>query len=288
MARVATIDYHVTSECSQECPYCWGPREVAAVDTATAVAIVDRIAGVGARRIVFTGGDPLKRDDLGALICRARRTGLEVALSTTGDLLTAAFLAEHADEIDLVSLPLDGASEEVSRRTKKEGHFSAIMNALDLLTAHPSVDVKVATPVTRHNLADVPHIVRLLDGRAEAMPNRLFYNVFQAFPRSMDADVAWEELLVTDAEFGALREEIEAARHAFPINWLDHGTLDRLYVMVFPDGSLVIPAGAFFRSYGPFLQVADLDELLARADFDAPKHLRHSRGWGKDRGARST
>jgi MoaA/NifB/PqqE/SkfB family radical SAM enzyme len=279
--RVATIDFHVTSECSQECAYCWGPQEVPAVDAKTALAIVDRVAAVGARRIVFTGGDPMKRDDLGELIRRARRAGLEVALSTTGDLLTAAFLAEHAAEIDLVSLPLDGASEEVSRRTKKEGHFAAVLAALDLLAVHPAIDVKVATPVTRHNLADVPNIVRLLERRASALPNRLFYNVFQAFPRSMDASVAWEELLVTSAEFAALQQEVESAPHPFRINWLSHETLDRLYVMVFPDGSLVVPAGNTFRGYGPFLDVGDLDAVLARADFDAAKHLRHSRGWAR-------
>lgn len=281
MARVATIDYHVTSECSQECPYCWGPQEVPAVDTATARAIVDRIAASDARRIVFTGGDPLKREDLGELVGRARRAGLEVALSTTGDLLTAGFLAAHAAELDLVSLPLDGASEEVSCRTKKEGHFAAVMAALDLLASHPTVDVKVATPVTRHNLADVPNIVRLLDGRARVLPNRLFYNVFQAFPRSMDPGVAWEELLVEAGEFARLRAEVEASPHAFRINWLGHDTLDRLYVMVFPNGDLVIPVGSSFRSYGPFLEVEDLDAVLARADFDAAKHLRHSRGWGR-------
>jgi molybdenum cofactor biosynthesis enzyme MoaA len=264
MPRFATIDLHVTSECSQECPYCWGPQEVPTVDTATALAIVERIAATGARRIVFTGGDPLKRDDLGELIGRARRTGLEVALSTTGDLLTSAFLAEHAAEIDLVSLPLDGASEEVSRRTKKEGHFTAVMAALELLAAHPAIDIKVATPVTRHNLADVPNIVR-------------------AFPRSMDASVRWEELLVTAAEFAALQKQVGSAPHPFAINWLSHQTLDRLYVMVFPDGSLVVPVGGSFRSYGPFLQVADLDALLAGADFDSAKHLRHSRGWGRRR-----
>lgn len=288
MSRVATIDFHVTSECSQECPYCWGPQEVPAVDTATATAIVERIAAVGARRIVFTGGDPLKREDLGLLIRRARRAGLEVALSTTGDLLTAAFLAEHAGEIDLVSLPLDGASEEVSCRTKKEGHFAAVMAALDLLAAYPAVDVKVATPVTRHNLADIPNVVRLLDGRASALPNRLFYNVFQAFPRSMDPGVAWESLLVTAPEFAALQRRVGAAPHSFRINWLSHETLDRLYVMVFPDGSLVIPAGTAFRSYGPFLAVSDLDAVLARAEFDSAKHLRHSRAWAKGAGPSPT
>jgi len=281
MPRFATIDFHVTSECSQECPYCWGPHDVSAVDTATALAIVKRIAAVGARRIVFTGGDPMKREDLGTLTRGARRAGLEVALSTTGDLLTAEFLAEHAAEIDLVSLPLDGAGEEVSQRTKKEGHFTAVLAALDLLAAHPGIDVKVATPVTRHNLADVPDIVRLLDERAAEMPNRLFYNVFQAFPRSMDASVPWESLLVSAAEFAALEEEIAARPHPFRINWLSHETLDRLYVMVFPDGSLVVPVGGSFRSLGPFLDVVDLDEALARADFDAAKHLRHSLGWSR-------
>jgi len=284
MPRVATIDFHVTSECSQECPYCWGPQDVAAVDTSTARAIVARIAETGARRIVFTGGDPLQREDLGDLILHARVWGLEVAVSTTGDLLTAAFLSAYGTAIDLVSLPLDGASEEVSHRTKKEGHFAAVLAALGLLAAHPGIDVKVATAVTGHNLADVPHIAELLEEEAAVMPNRLFYNVFQAFPRSMNPGVAWDDLVVSAAEFDALRAEVERQRHRFRVNWLSHETLDRLYVMVFPDGSLVIPAGPSFHQYGPFLAVADLDALLAGVGFDTPKHLHHAAGWQRPAG----
>ena len=89
MGSVVTMDFHVTSECSQECPYCWGPQGFDdPVDTATAVAIVDKIAQLGVRRVVFTGGDPLARTDIGELIEAARSVGLEVALSTTGDELT--------------------------------------------------------------------------------------------------------------------------------------------------------------------------------------------------------
>ncbi len=202
-----------------------------------------------------------------------------MALSTTGDELTSQFLVDYGASIDLISLPLDGASEEVSRRTKKEGHFTAVMAALDLLAAHPAIDIKVATPVTRHNLEDVPNIVRLLDQRARSMPNRLFYNVFQAFPRSMATGVDWDALVVSGTEFRALRHGIEATPHPFTINWLDHETLDKLYVMVFPDGSLTIPSGESFAFYGNFLDIEDLDEFLRSTDFDAPKHLRHARGW---------
>lgn len=282
MIRVATIDFHVTSECSQECPYCWGPQDYEnPVDTPTAEAIVRRIARSGARRIVFTGGDPLRRADIGHLIQVARQGGLEVALSTTGDELTRVFLDEHGPAIDLISLPLDGPSEEVSARTKEPGHFAAVLRALDLLADFPRIDVKVATPVTRKNLADVPAVVTLLDERATRMPNRMFYNVFQAFPRAM-GEVDWDELVVSAAEFAALREAVETYPHRVRIHWLDHETLDRLYVMIFPDGTLTVPSGTAFRFYGPILEVDDLEALLVRSEFDAGKHLEHSRKWGRE------
>jgi MoaA/NifB/PqqE/SkfB family radical SAM enzyme len=281
LSGVATFDFHVTSECSQECAYCWGPLGIPEVDTGTALAIISKIRSGGSRRIVFTGGDPLQRADIGSLIVHASRQGLEVAVSTTGDQLTASFLEAYGPHIDLISLPLDGSTEEVSCRTKKPGHFAAVMAALDLLEEHSGIDVKVATPVTRHNLEDVPNIARLLDERARRLPGRLFYNVFQAFPRSMSLDVAWPEMLVDDSAFAALRRRVEATPHDYRINWLDHETLDRLYVMIFPDGTLTVPVGSDFRNYGPFLEVEDLEELLANTEFDAPKHHRHASGWSR-------
>ncbi|MDJ0952234.1 MAG: radical SAM protein [Acidimicrobiia bacterium] len=271
----------MTAECSQECAYCWGPQGISAVDTYTALAIISKIADEGSRRIVFTGGDPLQRADLGVLINHAAQIGLEVAVSTTGDLLTEAFLEEHGSRIDLISLPLDGSCEEVSSRTKKPGHFAAVMAALDLLESFAPIAVKVATPVTKHNIADVPNIVALLDRRAAALQGRLFYNVFQAFPRSMASDVEWEEMVVADDEFRELREQVETTDHPYRINWLSHETLDKLYVMVFPDGTLTVPVGSEFRNYGPFLEVTDMDSLLDVAEFDRAKHQRHSQGWSR-------
>jgi MoaA/NifB/PqqE/SkfB family radical SAM enzyme len=279
MPRVATIDYHVTSECNEECVYCWGPQGIEEVDTETAAAIVARIAECGARRIVFTGGDPLKRHDIGSLVRLADDIGLEVAVSTTGDELTAEFLDEYAAHIALISLPLDGPNEEVSSRTKKAGHFTAVMAALDMLARHPAIDVKVATAVTRCNIAHVPDIVALLDARAAAMPNRLFYNVFQAFPRSMNPEVSWEEYVVSLSEFAELAQEVGAASHLVRVNWLNHETLDKLYVMVFPDGTLTIPVGGSYASYGRLLEIEDLDVVLEQASFDVAKHLRHAEGW---------
>ena len=116
------------------------------------------------------------------------------------------------------------------------------------------------------------------------LPNRLFYNVFQAFPRSMADEVAWDDLVVSNDEFAELRRLVDQEEHSYRINWLDHETLDRLYVMVFPDGSLTVPSGGSYLSYGPFLAVDDLEALLEQTRFDAVKHRRHSRGWSRRTG----
>lgn len=280
MPKVATIDFHVTSECNQACPYCWGPQGYDhPVDTTTAINIITYVKQVGARRIVFTGGDPLKRPDIGVLLRHAREIGLQVALSTTGDEVTPAFLEEFGDYIDLISLPLDGATEAINARTKKPGHFDAIMRDLDWLRRHPHIDVKLCTPVTGHNLADVPNILSLAEGYAQTTLARVFYNIFQAFPRSMSPQ-SWDGILVSAEEFTALKQQV-AGRQRIHVNFLDHATLDRLYVMIFPDGNLVVASGPHYLSYGPFLQIEDLDAVLASSPFDDARHLLHSLGWEK-------
>lgn len=277
---VSTVDFHITAKCSQACPYCWGPRRFRnPVDTESAQRIIARIKELGIRRIVFTGGDPLQRPDALDLIRYAKETGLETALSTTGDLVTPEILKGLSPFLDLISLPLDGSTEKINAITKHPGHFSAIMQSLAWLRSYPSIDVKVCTPVTRHNLGDIPAIAQLVEEYSHTTQARVFYNVFQAFPRAMFS-VKWEKLVVTDEEFAALKHQI-GAQEDIRINFLDHNVLDRLYMMVFPDGSLTIPKGSDYLNFGPFLEVKDFEHALNSSQFDSAKHLRHSRGWEK-------
>lgn len=277
---VSTVDFHLTSRCSQACPYCWGPRRFRnSVAKENAQSIIVRIKHLGVRRIVFTGGDPLQHPDVLDLIRYAKDMGLETALSTTGDLVTPEVLQGLAPNLDLISLPLDGSTEEINAKTKHRGHYSAVMRSLEWLRSYPGIDVKVCTPVTRHNLSDIPAIAQLVEGYSLTTQARVFYNVFQAFPRAMFS-VNWERLVVTDEEFAALAHQIGKGKN-IRINFLDHDILDKLYVMVFPDGSMVIPKGADYLNFGPFLEVKDFNSALKASQFDSAKHVRHSLGWGK-------
>ena len=277
---VSTIDFHITAKCSQACPYCWGPRRFRnSVDTVTAQRILARIRDLGVRRVVFTGGDPLQRPDAPELIRFAKEIGLETALSTVGDLVTPELLESVSPYLDLISLPLDGSTEEINSRTKHRGQYAAVMRSLEWLRSYPNIDVKVCTPVTRHNLSDVPAIAGLVEEYSYNTQARVFYNLFQAFPRAMFT-VNWDKLIVSDEEFSSLRNQIPAGTK-IRVNFLSHETLDKLYVMVFPDGNMTIPKGEDYLNFGSFLEVQDFDQVFNASQFDSDKHLRHSRGWGK-------
>ena len=281
LSGVSTIDFHITAKCSQACPYCWGPRRFRnPVETETAQRILKRIRDLGVQRVVFTGGDPLQRPDAPELIQFAKEIGLETALSTTGDFVTHEILERVSPYLDLISLPLDGSNEEVNARTKHPGHFFSVMRSLYWLRYYPNIDVKICTPVTRHNLDDVPYIASMVESYSYITKARVFYNVFQAFPRAMFS-VKWEKLIVNDDEFSSLQRQVRAGTR-IRINFLSHKTLDKLYVMVFPDGSMTIPRSGEYLNFGSFLDVMDFEQVLNASQFDSAKHLRHSRGWGKE------
>ena len=171
--------------------------------------IIARIKHLGVRRIVFTGGDPLPTSRRSGLDPVCERNGnSKPALSTTGDLLTPEeILKDLSPYLDLISLPLDGSTETKNSKTKHPGHYSAVMRSLDWLRAYPGIDVKVCTPVTRHNLSDIPAIAQLVDKYSNTTQARVFYNVFQAFPRAMFS-VKWENLIVSDDEFSQLKNQV--------------------------------------------------------------------------------
>jgi len=278
---VSTIDFHITARCSQACPYCWGPRRFRnPVETETAQRILARIRDLDVQRVVFTGGDPLQRPDAPDLIRFAKEIGLETALSTTGDFVTPEILESVSSYLDLISLPLDGSTDAINSKTKHRGHYSAVMRSLNWLRSHPNIDVKMCTPVTRHNMSDVPAIAQLVEEYSYSTQARVFYNVFQAFPRAMFS-VKWERLIVSDDEFSLLKDQVRVGT-SIRINFLSHETLDKLYVMVFPDGRMTIPKGGEYLNFGPFLEIKDFEKVLNASHFDSAKHLRHSRGWGKE------
>ena len=107
--------WEVTRSCELACRHCRAsaenrrdPRELT---TEEGYRLIDDVASMGTPLIVFTGGDPLQRDDLECLIRHAREAGLRVGtIPATTERLTRERLASIKDAgIHQVALSIDGA-----------------------------------------------------------------------------------------------------------------------------------------------------------------------------------
>ncbi|MEU6238989.1 TIGR04053 family radical SAM/SPASM domain-containing protein [Kitasatospora sp. NPDC047058] len=168
--RPFIVIWESTRACPLACRHCRAeavpdrdPREL---DTAAAEDLIGQVAAFGtpAPLFVITGGDPFQRPDLLELVAHATRTGVRVAVSPSGTpTLTAENLrAVHEAGAIGLSLSLDGSTAE--RHDGFRGVPGVYRWTLDAWRTARELGLKVQinTTVTRHNLDDLPDVVRLV------------------------------------------------------------------------------------------------------------------------------
>jgi pyrroloquinoline quinone biosynthesis protein E len=99
--RPYTLVAELTHRCPLACGYCSNPLELARaaaeLDTATWQRVVGEAAALGVLQANLTGGEPLVRDDLEAVVEAARAHGLYTNLITSGIPLPRERLQRLAD-----------------------------------------------------------------------------------------------------------------------------------------------------------------------------------------------
>jgi cyclic pyranopterin phosphate synthase len=121
------VDYlriSVTDRCNQRCLYClpegykgWEPREEH-LTAEEIIRIVNVAAGLGFRKLRLTGGEPLVRDDLPAIVCGLKSiSGVDViGLSTNGTRLAALAQPLRAAGVRTVNVSLDALDPALYRQ----------------------------------------------------------------------------------------------------------------------------------------------------------------------------
>ncbi len=164
------VIWESTRACPLACLHCRAeavpdrdPREL---DTAAARDLIRQVAAFGqpAPLFVITGGDPFQRPDLTDLIAYGTQVGVRVAVSPSGTpTLTPERLREvHAAGAAGLSLSLDGSTAELHDGFRGvPGVYRWTVDAWDAARAL-GMKVQINTTVARHNLHDLPDIVRLV------------------------------------------------------------------------------------------------------------------------------
>ncbi|MHB1446580.1 MAG: radical SAM protein [Acidimicrobiales bacterium] len=169
-----TLAWEVTRACPLRCIHCRADarhhRDARELSTEEGTALIDQATAMGTRVFVLTGGDPLARPDIFDLVAHAASTGMYVGFSpsVTGRLQSGALERAVAAGAGTIHLSLDGATPATHDAFRGiRGHFERTWRAIEAVCAL-GARLQIASTVSRHAIAELPAIARLLDGRADS------------------------------------------------------------------------------------------------------------------------
>lgn len=199
-----TIDYlriSVTDRCNLRCAYClppsgvrWQPR-ADLLSIAEIVRVVEVAAGLGFRKVRLTGGEPLVRPDLPALVCAiAQIPGIEdISLTTNGMSLEklAAPLAEAG--LSRVNVSLDTLDPEKFHRLTRFGNIERVWRGIEAAERAGLTPIKLNTVVIRGMNDD-----ELLDLARQTLTHAWHVRFIELMPMGNEGD--WGEGLPVSGE----------------------------------------------------------------------------------------
>jgi AdoMet-dependent heme synthase len=172
--------WEVTQSCDLACKHCRAAAQPIAhpdeLTNAEGKALIDQIAEMHIPIFVFTGGDPMKRQDVFELIRYAADKGVQVALTPSATpLLTreAIFKLKEAGLVRL-GISLDGSTPEIHDAFRGlPGAWARTIQAIEWAN-EAGIPIQVHTTISRHNAHDLDSLCNLFEKLAIVMWNVFF------------------------------------------------------------------------------------------------------------------
>ncbi|AFK18845.1 radical SAM/SPASM domain-containing protein [Haloferax mediterranei ATCC 33500] len=160
------VVWNTTRRCNLYCEHCYAGADLdpaqGELSTAEAKGLIDDLAAYDVPVLLFSGGEPLVREDLVELVDYATDAGIRAVLSTNGTLITEEKAAALRDAgLSYAGVSVDGLEERNDRFRGKDGAFDAAVRGIENCL---SVGLKTGLryTITEHNAADMEDVVDLL------------------------------------------------------------------------------------------------------------------------------
>lgn len=170
------VVYNCTSVCNLDCSHCYAQGwSDESLSTGQAKAMLGDLAAMGCPVVLFSGGEPLLREDLGELAACAVGLGMRAVVSSNGTLITPALAEELAQAgVSYVGISVDGMEATHDRLRGHRGAFGQTLAGLENCRA-AGVKVGLRVTLTTQNLDDLPGVLEL--ARQRRIPRLCLYHL---------------------------------------------------------------------------------------------------------------
>jgi radical SAM protein with 4Fe4S-binding SPASM domain len=163
--------WETTTKCNLACAYCrrLETNETAVMDLSTNQAknLIEQLAELGRNQpqmpvLVFSGGEPLCREDLFELVDHSQKNGIISALATNGTLIDSLIAKQiRKSGFSRVAVSLDGATADVHDSLRKlDGAFEKAIKGIKFLS-NEEIPFQINVTLTKHNAGQLKDIYEL-------------------------------------------------------------------------------------------------------------------------------
>jgi len=156
------VVWEMTSRCNLKCIHCHafgGEPSLDELSKEEGIALIDQIALLDIRTFVFTGGEPLLREDLFELIAYAKSRGFTLFIATNGTLITKGVAKLlRAYNVGVV-IGLDGMNPEVHDAIRGVGGaYDAVVAGIEHCIAE-NLYVHLNIVASKRNFDEIERII---------------------------------------------------------------------------------------------------------------------------------
>jgi len=215
--------WETTQACDLACVHCRAEAQplplLGELRREEGLGLIDEIAELGTKVCVLSGGDPLKRPDVLALIRHGKARGLRMAtIPAATPLLTREVVgALKTAGLDQMALSLDASTAEAHDQFRGvPGAFEKTMEAI--AWAHEAeLPVQINSVMHRGNVEDINRLVELVQRLGI-----VFWEVFFLVPVGRGARIEGLSADDYEAAFGTLYELMRRARFVIKVTEAPH------------------------------------------------------------------
>ena len=148
----------ITHRCNRKCCYCSIPQNPCPeLSTKQIYKIIDTLAHIQCIRISFTGGEPLLRRDMGAILNYVHAKGMETKLNSNGRLVQSKI--KQLKNLDFLTLSLDGP-RQIHDAVRGQGSYDEVMQAANMARDH-GIKFNFASVLTSINLKAIDFLLNI-------------------------------------------------------------------------------------------------------------------------------